>query len=283
MGNIAPEQLSTFMAIFSYYSSIGLISAARWMGFFFIFPFFRWITLPTPVASSVAVAFSLPMWPNVVEGSASRYLPVWPVVGAGAGDLGFAHYTGIMGLTLKEFVIGAALGLLPALFFYGLTFTGEMIDQTRGDTNASTLTSGDGMQMTNGALLLFIGTGMMFFQAGAFFNLILLIYASYASIPIADPAGVLNYNGLMQLANNGLHLMMHTVMAAWPLAVLMLSFHLLTLVQSKVDKKFQGADFVPPIRNLVFMGAASLYLQYMSDARGGSDILLRAFEGAVHA
>lgn len=275
-----PEQLSAFLKLMSYYISVGLIGSARWQGFFFVFPFFRWVRLPGTIAMSTAVAMSFPIWPAVIDAAAGRYLPIYPLVSAASNvDLGFARYGGVLMLTLKEFAVGVMLGLVPAMFFYGVLFTGELIDSSRGDTNAAA--AGDDLQMTNTGLILFLAAGMLFFGSGAFFRLMLLLYDSYERIPIADPAGIFGLHNAVGVVVSAFGMLLQSVIGVWPIVVVMLSFDVLTIVQSKVDKKFQGADLVPVMRNLLFFIVMWLYLGYMEGSGGGSALMLSIFAKIV--
>ncbi len=270
-----PELLAAMLKEMTFYSSVAMTAMARWLGFFFIFPFFRWVQMPGPVRNASCLALSLPVWPSLTQSAAASKMPIFPNVGSQMGDLGFAHFIGIIGITSKEFIIGVLLGILPAAFFYGLIFIGELLDQACNDSNQSP-SAGEGISMTNTGLVFFVSAGMMFFQSGAFLNMVLLFYDTYDSLPIYDNDKFFQMQRMHTLSVDAINLIVQSIYTGWPFLILLLSFHALTFFQNKIDKKFHGSDAIPPIRSFIFILALFIYLKYSSTNTAQNDMLLRS-------
>ena len=141
----------------------------RILGMFAMLPIFGRQALPGSARNAVAVAFTLFMYPVYSEGL----------------DVVAMSSISILGLILKEAMIGILMGFAMGVIFWGVQSMGFVIDNQRGATMASSIdpmtgtqTSPLGIFMTQVLTVFFYISGGVYFMLRAFYN-------SYLVFPIA--------------------------------------------------------------------------------------------------
>ena len=258
-------QYLLFQKLMSFHVQVISLCSLRWMGFFFIFPIFLWANVPPMITMVWAFMFSLPVLPGMAAVLSESNLTIWPITSpdVAADMLSILERKQTTVIMLKEFLLGAMLGFFPSAFFFGFVLIGEMIDQARGDLGARSA-EGAGLSMTNCGTILFLTGSIIFFSSGEFLNLIRLIYRSYEVWPLFDLSGFLTPERLYFFLLLSLQMLYGTIKMGLPFLVLMWSFDIQTLYQTKIDKKFQAQDYQPAIKNFTFIFFFIFYLS-MSD------------------
>lgn len=118
--------------------------------------------------NSIAVSFALIVFPTIYPIIGDRYI----------------NALVFLGIIAKETVIGAALGYMAGLFFWGIQAIGQLIDYQRGAGIAEAYDPTFGGQMSPTGNLLMPLSMMLFFSCGGFLIFLSAIYESYQAWPI---------------------------------------------------------------------------------------------------
>lgn len=252
-----------FQKLISFYVQVIALSSVRFWGVFFMFPIFIWAGVPPMVTMVWGFCFALPALPGMVSVLSQTNLTVWPITSSDlAGNLlPMLQQKQTTIINLKEFFLGAMLAFFPSAFFYGFITTGELIDQARGDIGGKSAGGGN-LQMTNGGTVLFLAGAMLFFASGEFIHFIRLIYRSYEVWPLFDLSGFMSPERMFFFLDLSLMMMFGMVKMGLPFFVLMWSFDIQSLYQAKIDKKFQGQEYQPALKNFLFAFFFIFYLNY---------------------
>lgn len=189
-------------------------------------------------------------------------IPLIPMIAAHLGDeqLGL----GLIGaLLLKEVVVGLVVGMVLAVPLYAAEAAGDILDQTRGSSQA---TLSDAMGSTQASIMgtLFILVVIaMYFASGCFDLTLRAIYDSYGIWPVrrlvplfSREAGDLLLSLLDTMFATGLLLVS-------PIVVAMLLVDLLFAIVSRAAPSLQAFVLSMGVKNLVFALMLVLYSVFL--------------------
>ena len=152
-------------------------------------------------------------------------------------------------ITLKEFVIGYALGLLASLPFLALQYAGAITDAFRGENNSTTTDPTGGTLTTFSVAYLVVGF-FAFFSFGGFEKLIENLYATYVIWPIGAMIPMLNETA----ATHAVELLTRSLVMAFrialPLLALLVMIELSVAVAARLGRRFNFYNLAFPLRNL---------------------------------
>lgn len=140
----------------------------RFIVAFTISPFISSQIVNRLTKNSIALSFSLILFPTVFQSASSETIPAFK----------------IMFIIIKEGFIGMMLGFLIGLFFYGVEAAGQYIDYQRGASMASFIDPTSGNESSPLGSLLIQTTILLFFSSGGFLLFLSAIYESYRVWPI---------------------------------------------------------------------------------------------------
>lgn len=229
------------------------ISMARPMGAALVLPVFTRAQLGGPVQAGFAMALALPAVPATM----AALQGAGGVSGLQLGLLGF-----------KEVVAGAVLGLLFGLPVWAVQTAGELMDQQRG-VGVNEGSEPGGGQTSISAAILSLGAVTVFVAAGGLGFVAEAIYGSYAAWPLlelmppfAPGAGAALLGMLDQVVRIGLIL-------AGPLLIALLVAELAVLLVARAVPRLNVFDIAQTLKNVVFIGAILLYVEFLLDATAG--------------
>ncbi len=250
-----------FQKLMTYYVQIISLCAMRWAGVFFIFPIFVWAKLPPLYTLVWSVTLALPALPGMAAFLFESNLSIWPL-NSRELDMGLSilEKKQMTLLSVKEFMLGVILCLFPSAFFFGIMIVGEVLDQARGDLGARSNDGGE-LPMTNCALVLFMTGAGLFITSGEFITFIHLIYKSYEIWPVDELSGFLTLQKMYYFVVLSMSLVYQSLKIGIPFLVVMWSLDLVSMFQAKLDKKFQAQDYVPAIKNFIFLLFFIFYLK----------------------
>ena len=148
--------------------ALGAIGVARTTGLLLITPFLGKGVLTGLARNGVILSLSLPVLPLLLAGRPDA-----------TPDL-FA----VLGLVVKELLVGVLLGLPIAATSWGLEAAGFVIDNQRGATMASSLNPATGNQSSPLGILLAQVYTTWLFVAGGFLALLDVLYRSMVAWPV---------------------------------------------------------------------------------------------------
>src|SRR5690606_23099764 len=146
-----------------------LLSLPRVVALFAMFPFLGRSSLPGMVQIGVMMSLVLVLQPTVYA-----TMPAEPLSGLR-----------MLGLTLKEGLIGMLIGLAFLVIFPAVEAAGFFIDTQHGSTMASSVDPLLGGQTSPLGMLLTQTFVVHFFVTGGFLTMLGVLYASYEVMPVA--------------------------------------------------------------------------------------------------
>lgn len=157
-------------AAFEVYVVAAAIAVARMSGVILIMPVFTRIGLTGILRSAVALAFALPLVPLTAELAQTQ-------------DLSFGYLAAIL---LKEFFIGAIIGLVLGIPIWAAETAGEILDLQRGVTFAELADPNFTTQNNATGILFSLTIIAIFFASGGLTIMLQTIYDSYSLWPVAN-------------------------------------------------------------------------------------------------
>ena len=145
-----------------------LLSMPRLVALFIMIPFLGKTSLPGIVQTGVVMSLVLILQPLVQGALPAEPMTAWR----------------ILGLVLKEGLIGLLMGFTFVIVFHAVQAAGFFIDNQRGSTMASSVDPLLGGQTSPVGLLLTQAYIVYFFVTGGFLTMIGVVYSSYQVLPI---------------------------------------------------------------------------------------------------
>ncbi|MDE0284826.1 MAG: type III secretion system export apparatus subunit SctT [Gammaproteobacteria bacterium] len=124
-------------------------------------------------------------------------------------------------LIVKELFLGLMLGIVPLAVFWGFQAVGNLIDNQRGATAASSLDPLVGDQSSPFGTLMLHSCIFIFFMVGGFYLYMSLIFRSYGVWPVVDFFPEFSLELVDFLARNLLYTLELCVLLAAPLVITM--------------------------------------------------------------
>jgi type III secretion protein T len=247
-----------------YLMAIGL-AIARMTGLIIVMPAFTRLGLTGILQGATALALALPMAPLIVGALAREHLTI-PMIAI---------------LSVKELMIGLAIGVVLGVPIWAAEAAGDVLDLQRGATAASLFDPSEtGEESITGTLLALVMVAIYFGSGGLSLTL-LTVYESYGIWPVANafptlgPAAPQFFVGLLdRIVTMGLILVA-------PIVVFMLLSDLLLALVSRAAPTLNIFALSLNVKNLVFAILMVLYgaflIKYMgadlgSLLRAGSDL-----------
>ena len=235
----------TFAMVWHWLLAYG-IALARPMAMLSLNPVFTRAQITGLIRGAVASALALPMIPVLA-----------------AGPLEDAGVVGLLLLTCKEALIGAALGLLLGAPFWALDVAGDVLDAQRGATQGR-LNDSAGFEDVSIAGTMLIMTGIaLFVLTGGLETLADLLYSSWA---IWRPLGAwpqldartppLLLGVLDRVTRQG-------VLVALPAVVAMLMVDMGLMIVARMAPALRIDDLALSVRNVVFTLFMPLYALFL--------------------
>lgn len=163
LASAAASPLATFDTVRDFSWSLALVMA-RLLPLFILLPFTGRSLMPGMIRNSIAIALGVIVAPSLM-----------PAVSASQAGGIF-----VLGVIVKEALLGLLLGFLAALPFWAVEASGFIIDNQRGASIAATMDPMTGHD-TSPLGIMFNQAFITFFFLGGGFHLLLgLIYESYA-------------------------------------------------------------------------------------------------------
>lgn len=154
---------------------------ARPLGFLIVFPLFQWIGLQGMVRNAVALAIGLPFAQIVYTGIAGEGgVPLDPQL--------------IVVLSIKEFAIGALLGVLLGVPFWAAEMAGSYVDVYRGTSSATVVSPSMTAQPLVTGALFSMTLVAIFIALGGLRTAIGIVYQSYEIWPYFETFPSLTQN-----------------------------------------------------------------------------------------
>jgi type III secretion protein T len=216
---------------------------ARMLAMMIVFPVFDRLGVTGFVRNSIAIVLAIPLIPMIAAHLGDEQL-----------SLGL-----IVALLLKEVVVGLVVGLVLAVPLYAAEAAGDILDQTRGSSQA-TLSDAMGTTQTTltGTLLVLIIIAL-YFASGCFDLTLRGIYDSYGIWPVrrllplfSREAGGLLLSLLDTMLTTGL-------MLVGPIVVALLLVDLLFAIIARAAPSLQPFYLSMTVKNLVFAVMLVLY------------------------
>jgi type III secretion protein SpaR/YscT/HrcT len=211
------------------------LGSMRVFGLTFVFPLFSWTRLTGVLRMVFALGVSLPV------SLAARHtlaVPDWPM---------------LLVLAAKEFAVGAFLGLLLAVPFWGLQAAGDVVDAYRGASAANLQDPMNAAEQTVlGALLVQLGLAL-FVVSGGLLALLGVVHESYAAWPLARLAPPFDL-ALGRLVGAVLGALVRVaITVAFPLLMVLLLVDLALVFLARSARQFPAFDLSVTLKNLAFL------------------------------
>lgn len=148
-----------------------LLAAARPLAFIFVLPLFNRFDLQAGlIRGAVMLAFAAPVFPSVVTDLAALPPP---------------SMSALLGLLVKELLLGLLLGLILGLPLWAVVAAGDFIDMQRGAQMATLADPGAGEEVTVTGTVFFLMIALILVTSGWFTEVLLeTLYESYAGWPV---------------------------------------------------------------------------------------------------
>ena len=144
------------------------LSLVRILAVFLMIPVFQTSILPGGIRTAVAISMTLVLYPAMAEQAA-------------LADLAAVR---LLGLVIKEAVIGLLIGFGAAVMFWAIESAGFFIDNQRGSAMASSVDPLTGSQTSPLGIFLTQVLTVFFIMGGGFIILLAVVYKSYQLFPV---------------------------------------------------------------------------------------------------
>ena len=219
---------------------------ARMLAMMIVFPVFDRLGVTGFVRNTIAVVLAIPLIPMI-----AAHLGDEPL------SLGL-----IAALLLKEVVVGLVVGLVLAVPLYAAEAAGDILDQTRGSSQATLSDMGSNQSSLTGTLLVLIIIAL-YFASGCFDLTLRGIYDSYGIWPVrrllplfSREAGGLLLSLLDTMITTGL-------MLVGPIVVALLLVDLLFALVARAAPSLQPFYLSMTVKNFVFALMLVLYSAFL--------------------
>ncbi len=169
----------------------------------------------------------------------------------------------LVGLMIKEMLIGLLIGLLFGIPFWAAEVAGELIDLQRGSTTAQLvdpLSSGESSVM---ATLLTVMLIALFFMSGGFIMMVDGYYHSYQLWPATAFTPLFASSALMAVLSILDQVMRMGVVMGSPLIICLLATDLMLAYLSRMAPSLHIFDRSLPVKNLFFSVLMVIYISFL--------------------
>ena len=226
------------------------LTIARPLGFLTLFPVFAWMGLQGMIRNAVALMIGSPML-------AQAYAEV-------VSAAGFLPPEYLMVLMIKEFLIGAVLGVILGSPFWAAEAAGAYIDVYRGTSSATVMSTGSETETLVSGAIFSIALAAIFLTLGGLRLVIGAIYDSFAIWPlfeaaprIAGPLWPIVEQLLAKVARLAIGL-------AAPMLIAMFMAELALALASRFAQQINVFDTSLSAKNIVFLLVLPTYLALLA-------------------
>ncbi|GAC1037692.1 type III secretion system export apparatus subunit SctT [Pseudomonas sp. No.117] len=224
------------------------LAASRATGLVLVTPAFNRLGLTGLLRTSVAVVIAVPMMLPVEQGLAA-----------------LADYSGwlIMGLLVKELLIGVTVGLLFGIPFWAAEVAGELVDLQRGSTMAQLVDPAQSGETGISSTLLSVALITLFFLSGGFMLMVGGYYDSYRFWPATAFTPVVVAPALEGLLAVLDQVMRTGLLMVAPLVIALLIADLMLAFLARMAPNMHIFDLSLAVKNLIFAVIMVLYCVYL--------------------
>ncbi|GHB11880.1 type III secretion system export apparatus subunit SctT [Salinicola rhizosphaerae] len=224
------------------------IGVARALGMVIMTPAFNRLGLTGMIRSAVAVTISIPLTVSLFNDfTALREIS------------SFA----LMGIVIKELLIGVAIGLVFGVPFWAAEVAGELIDLQRGSTMSQILDPMGATETGVTSTLLSITLLALFFITGGFMLLLDGFYRSYALWPAIDFTPLMTQASALAVLGLLDQVMKIGVLMIAPLVIALLVADLMLAYVARMAPNLHAFDLSLPIKNLLFAFLILIYVVFL--------------------
>jgi len=228
------------------------LGIARLLPCLIITPIFSFSTLRGMIRNGIAVALSLFVAPSIMPEVSGLLLNPWAIVG----------------LAMKEVVLGLLLGYLLALPFWLFESVGALFDSQRGALNAGQLNPALGPDATPLGDILLRWSMVFLVMAFGLSAVTQVIWDSYRLWPVNHWLPGFTETGFKQFLIQVHDLFVHMVLYAGPLVLLLLFIDFAVGILSIYSPQLQANVLTIPLKCLVGVGFFILYLTILEHFAG---------------
>lgn len=241
MSDLILEMLrSTFVAI--------VLSLTRMTSASLIVPFMAGETLQLPVRATILASLGLSLYPVIA-----------PTVPAELGTLQ------MMGLFLKEAMLGLLIGFMAAKIFWIAAGVGMIVDNQRGATMSDLIDPASNEQMSPTGILTQQMMIALFYTTGGFLLFLTVLFESYVTWPVFSFYPRLSASYPEFFLGQLDEIMRMTVVVAAPLLVtLFISEFGLGLI-NRFAPQLNVFSLAMPVKSLVAVLVLIFYLPYLTE------------------
>ena len=224
------------------------LSAGRFMGLVAVMPVFKRTELGRAFLAMVAFGLALP----IMGGLAPR------IAALPTDELWF-----LVVLTLKEFAVGALMGLLFGVPFWAIQAVGEIVDNQRsiGQSGLSDPATGSEASVTSSLLSLVAIT--LFVSEGGLSMMAATVYGSYAIWDLGLFAPEISVGALGEVAGVLGRIALFGLLVAAPFVIVFLLSDLAAMALARLGGRINVALTLPLVKNILFVLFALAYLEFM--------------------
>ena len=225
------------------YTAVGglTLAMARASGMFMMNPLFIRLGLTGLIRTAVAFTLSLPLLSEALPVAAS-HSGMW-----------------LAALVMKEWLMGAILGLVLGLPFFAAEMAGEIVDLQRGSTMAQLVDPLNSVTTGVTAALFSMLLVTLFFASGSFLVMLEVFYHSIHWWPIADTLPVFNKGAGDDIVALLDKLIRAGLLLVAPLMIALLGCDIVLAYLARMSPQFHLFDLSLPIKNLLFIIMLVLY------------------------
>ncbi len=223
-----------------------VISAARLLGFMQMFPLFSWVQMPQSLRSVMSFVLATPM--------------------AFALASQMEHYQGnsmqLMLLGIKEFALGAVLGLSLALPFFAAQAAGDTIDFYRGASQVNISDPVNAAETTISGTMFLLTSLAIFLVSGGMELLLGAVYKSYQVWPVLQLAPKTGVDSFMTLTAGVMVLLQLALLLAAPMIIILALADIFLVFATKSYKQLQIFELSNSFKNLLYMVFMPMYILF---------------------
>lgn len=213
-----------------------------------MFPLFTTINLRGSLRLTVAIVLAIPLVP-VIE----------PQVAA-MPDFTMAT---LLLVGAKELMVGAMLGILLALPFWGVQAAGDIIDFSRGASAANLADPVNANEISILGTVLLYAALAIFVVVGGVLALVDFIYDSYRVLPVTRILPDLEIQLIPALGEMLTRLFVIGVLISGPLMLVMIMIDLSLVFSSRIAKQIQATEFAIILKGLATAAFVPLYAVFL--------------------
>ena len=163
----------------------------------------------------------------------------------------------------KEVVIGFAMGFLASVPFFALKAAGAITDTFRGESDSGHTDPNGGTISSWGIVYLLLGL-FAFFASGGLWQLVGMLYQSYAVWPLTAPLPLLTGASALRIADLVTAILSQALLIAAPLLILLIAVDFIVIIASRTAQRFKLYDNEFALKNLVSILALPLMVLYVA-------------------